>query len=166
MLIKQPTPNSVVERVTMAEIRCDSATLHVYTDDESDKSMSDSQIGERQFFDERGKLVFPLLGDRGMRVYAVLWNGNQPVTCTYNDWVHPGGTYEVDASVVVRVDGKFLGEEFFDYYDAPTVFCKWPECRWQETVSWGGQEAAFKKHFQAEHVGPYPTEPRVEREPL
>jgi hypothetical protein len=136
------------------EIRCDSATLHIYTDIERHGALTDDpQLGERQFFGERDTLMFPSLSDRSMRLYAVLWKDNQPMTCTYPDWVHPGGVYEVDRTMTVHVEGNFPGEEFYDYYSAPVVFCKWPGCGWQETVSWGEQEKAFKMHFVVEHMG-------------
>ncbi len=63
----------------MTEIRCDSATLHIYS--KGYATASDPQIGERQVFDGDELASWPGPTE-ATQMYAALWKNGQLVTCT------------------------------------------------------------------------------------
>lgn len=77
----------------MAEIRCDSATLHIYTG--LGRKVTDPQLGERQFFKGRERVALASLGKQVVHVYAWLWRDAQPVWLTDPVWLWPGDTFEL-----------------------------------------------------------------------
>jgi hypothetical protein len=83
----------------MAEIRCDSATLHAYY---GQRRVTDPQLGEQRTFDGREQVALPLPGDQETYVYAWLWKDGEPLFATDPLLVRPGGTY--DPGSVVTID--------------------------------------------------------------
>jgi hypothetical protein len=83
----------------MVEIRCDSATLHVYAG--FGPKPTDPQLGGRQVFDGINPVHFSSPGNQVMHVYTWLWKDGAPIYPTDPVWLRPGDFYSIGPILAV-----------------------------------------------------------------